>query len=125
MVDTHADVPVEVAGTVVPPGVSLGFGMVQSVGVDESCFVETFKSRSLWSGNMSSTVARTRIPHVDVFRCNVEVAAENRSLIVAKGFAQPSGEAIKPDELGVVERRTHNSAVWRIDADNAHSATDG
>ena len=70
-------------------------------------------------------MAGARVPHIDVFRCDIEIAAEYGRRVGVDRFAQPSREPIEPRELGLVERRPDDSAVRRVHGDDAHAATDG
>src|SRR5436190_23975688 len=66
-------------------------------------------------------MARSRIPNVDVFRRDIEIAAKDDGSIGFDDWSQPAREPIKPDELGLVEWRINNAAVRRINTDEAHA----
>ena len=69
VIDAHAEVLVEVAGAVVPPGVAAGLGVVQAVGVDAGPSAQSRANAcALGRRDVRAAVAGPRVPDVGVRR---------------------------------------------------------
>src|SRR6516165_9578877 len=99
MVDAHAEILVEVAGTIVPPRISIGFGMAQAVRIAQAGPAKSSKRFPLRFRHMRPTMTCLRIPDVNVLRRNIEVASNHNGHTGASCFLQPLSEAAKPDKL--------------------------
>src|SRR5262249_54572141 len=81
---------VEVAGTVVPPGVSSGLGMTQPVSINKSPEAEACERFSFTLGDMRSPMTGAGVPHIDVFRRHIEVATEYHRRVGVNCIAEPA-----------------------------------
>src|SRR5215510_5943157 len=119
VIDAHAEVLVEVAGAVVPPGVAAALGVVKPVGIDEAPAPQPGEGFALGRRHVRPPVAGLRIPDVGILGSDVEVTSQDEGARRITGLAEPAGQTLVPDELGLVERRAHYPAVRRIEADQA------
>ena len=66
-----------------------------------------------------------RVPDVVVGRGDVEVSPDHKVAAGRAGVADPATEALEPGQLAGVERRVHDSAVGRVDADYTEAVDGG
>src|SRR5215475_2630465 len=104
VVDTHAKVLVEISCAVVPPRVSPWFGMLQAVCVNKSPTAQARECFPFAFGDMRPTMTGAGIPHIDVFGCDIQIAAEHDWSVSIECFTQPASQPIKPGELRFIER---------------------
>src|SRR5262249_13210562 len=103
MVDAHSVVLVEVAGAIVPPRVAAPLRILLPIVIYQSPAAKLLKGFALRGRDVCTAMTRPRVPHVDVFGCDVEVAAHRQGFGGVRGFSEPAGEALEPDQLGNVE----------------------
>lgn len=113
------DTPANVAGTgicpVGPPGIGgLLVGVEGAEGVDKSSFFEGVKASALFIGEAVFADVRLWVCQVDLFVCDVEVAAEKHRLGLFEG-----GDVFKkrwiPLRVAEVQTREIVLRVWRVD----------
>src|SRR5215475_11644836 len=92
VIDAHAEILVEVAGSVIPPGVSVGFRMAQPVRVDETGADKSAKRLPFPFRYMRAAVAGLRIPYIDVLRRHVQITAHDDRNAGSHRLLQPLRE---------------------------------
>src|SRR3569832_1348971 len=107
MVDAHADIFVEIAGTVVPPRVPSWFRMMHSVRIDESGARQPRKSLPLALGHVRTTMTGLGVPHIDILGRHVEITADNGRCIGCDGMSDPARQLVEPQEFRFIKRRIY------------------
>src|SRR4030095_4947045 len=102
VVDAHAEVLVEVAGAVVPPGVLPGVGVLLAEGVDQAPRAEPREGapRRLRDTRAASEADAT--PDGRVRRGDVVVTSQRDELAGVAGLGEPPGEALVPLKLRLI-----------------------
>src|SRR5437867_11914737 len=111
MIDAHAEIHVEVACSVIPPGVTPLLGMAQPVRVNESATAKAGERLPLALGDVGSTMTGSGVPRINVFGNHIEVNAHRQLCGAVDGLVQPSGEPIEPCQLGLVKRPPDDPAA--------------
>ncbi len=116
-VDAHPEVLVEHARSVVPPGVAARLVVAGAVGIGQATVDERPDGGALGLADVRAAVRGARVPHVDIGRGDVEVAADEEAVAAARGalVVQPPTQPLEPGELAGVERRPDDAAVGRVD----------
>ena len=77
LIDPHSEVLVKVAGAIVPPAVARALRVSEAIGVDQAPLAPARPGGALLGRDVGPAVTGGRIPHVEVGRRDVEVAAEH------------------------------------------------
>src|SRR5438093_6751548 len=99
MIDAHAEIHVEVACSVIPPGVTPLLGMAQPVRVNESATAKAGERLPLALGDVRSTMTGSWVRHINVFGRYIEIGAHHERSRGLDGLVQPSAEPIEPCQL--------------------------
>src|SRR5690349_16008969 len=109
VVDPHAEVLVEGAGPVIPPGVAAGLIVMETIAVHQTPATQAGERLALPRRHVGPAVADSRIPYVSVVGSEVEIAADNERLGWIGGLVEPASETVVPLQLGFVESRADDS----------------
>src|SRR5690242_13509969 len=64
VIDPHAEVPMEGAGAVIPPGVAAGFRMLEAISIHQAPAAQPEERFPLGRRHVRSAMASPRVPHV-------------------------------------------------------------
>src|SRR5688572_16298652 len=103
MIDPHAVVFVEHAGSIIPPRITARLAVMQPIRFDEAPADELFESVALGRRNVRTAVTRFGIPNVRIFGRDVQITAEHERLRRRPRLGEPAREALEPFELRSIE----------------------
>src|SRR6516165_6309912 len=105
MINSHPHVLVEISCAIVPPRITARLWMSQTISIDETPLAQPRECLPLTLRDVGSTMTRVRIPNINIFRRDIEIAPKRDCSVLLNRLIQPTAKPPKPYQLRFIKRR--------------------